>query len=98
VTKDVIREKEKMLAGIRKWVVLVRWYDLDRKYLVNTVFVEAEDSVQAKKAAADHVWEEIKSVYMIDADDDENVDRDKFDIWAETPPKAVDELEYPSVL
>lgn len=93
MASDTLREKEKIVAGIRKYLVVVAWYGMEQERRRDAVFVEADSYEEAKKTACALIEEDIKDSYY---EDDENPDLTEHNVhWQSVKP--VDEIEYPSI-
>jgi len=93
--QDPIREKEKMLAGIRKYLVRVDWLDLYDETKGDVVLIEASSDDEAIKLAEELVWQNISEEYL--SSTDEEVPREEMSLRAKSV-YALDELDLPVIL
>lgn len=92
--QDTLREKEKLVAGITKYVVSVAWYGMEQERRRDAVFVEASSVTEAYEKAVELVKEDIKDSYY---DDDEDPDLTEHDVHWESL-RIVDEIVYPTII
>ena len=99
MASDTLREKEKHIAGIRKYLVRVAWQDVfdDSVDLRrDMVAVEATSEEEARHKACEAMEDELRITYLDDRDPEET-DISEFDVHHQGV-YALDELEFPSIL
>lgn len=93
MSEDSLLEKEKTVAGVKKYVVMVAWYDMDFGRRRDAVFVEAFSAEEARNTACALVEEDIK--------EEQGLGEEDYDVAEHTvhhqSVKLVDEIEYPSI-
>lgn len=95
MVSDTLREKEDELAGVKKYVVSVSWYD-DGLEHTNTVFVKASSPTEAREKSIRVMEEDLLLGYMDASDDAENFDFSGFGVSV-IHVIALENVEYPSV-